>query len=100
MSLATQSDMIRLQLLCKYGGVWADSTTLCIRPLDAWLCDCCQSGFFAFSNPGKDREMSNWFIASEKNNSLIEKMRHKFSSFFLLNDFNINSQLKQFVKKN
>ncbi len=38
--LPHQSDLVRLQLLSKYGGVWADATTLCMRPLDDWIDDC------------------------------------------------------------
>lgn len=32
-----QSDWIRLNLLNLHGGVWADATLLCFRPLDEWL---------------------------------------------------------------
>ena len=34
-SYVHQTDCLRLQLLARYGGVWADATTLCTRPLDA-----------------------------------------------------------------
>lgn len=36
-SIQTQSDVIRLYLLANYGGVWADATCLCLRPLDSWM---------------------------------------------------------------
>ena len=48
LSLTTQSDMVRLQLLSEYGGVWVNSTTLCMKPLDDWIEDCLDSGFFVF----------------------------------------------------
>jgi len=98
-SLTKQSNLIRLQLLTKYGGVWADATTLCTTPLDNWLFECCQSGFFAFSSAGKDREMSNWFMASEKNNPIVEKMRIKYSTFFSQNSFQVNTPLKKVIIK-
>ena len=28
------SDCIRIELLRRYGGVWADATTYCLKPLD------------------------------------------------------------------
>ncbi|RDJ93388.1 DUF2847 family protein, partial [Lacticaseibacillus rhamnosus] len=31
------SDLIRIALLSKYGGVWVDSTCLCVQDLDRWL---------------------------------------------------------------
>ena len=36
-SPAAQSDVIRIHLLEKYGGVWADATLACVEPLDSWL---------------------------------------------------------------
>src|SRR6516165_4866570 len=47
------SDRVRIELLHRYGGVWVDATTLCMRPLDQWLPDRLSSGFFAFANPGE-----------------------------------------------
>jgi len=45
---ASESDLLRLYLLSKYGGVWVDSTNLCRRPLDEWLPAAAANGFFAF----------------------------------------------------
>ena len=36
-SLAALSDTIRWMLLYQYGGVWADATLYCHRPLSAWI---------------------------------------------------------------
>lgn len=51
---AAESDLLRLLLLFLYGGVWADSTMLCRRPLDSWLPQVTSSGFFAFSPERKN----------------------------------------------
>lgn len=32
-----KSDIIRLSLLKNIGGIWADSTMLCMQPLDHWI---------------------------------------------------------------
>jgi len=60
------SDQIRLELLRGHGGVWADATTLCARPLDEWLSCGLPSGFFAFERPGGDRMIASWFLASAR----------------------------------
>jgi hypothetical protein len=70
---APLSDLIRFELLAKYGGVWVDATCLCMRPLENWLPGYFKSGFFAFARPGRDRPIASWFIASSPNNPLIVK---------------------------
>ncbi len=95
MPLAIQSDLIRLQLLSKYGGIWTDATTYCIKPLDDWIHNYTTSGFFAFYKPGRDRIMSNWFMVSEKNSYLILKMKEAHVSFFMKNDFNNNGKFQK-----
>lgn len=89
-----QSNLIRLQLLSKYGGVWVDSTTLCMKPLDDWIDEFSQSGFFAFEKPGRDRMLSNWFLASEKGCPLILKLTDFYVSFFKNNTFNSKGKFK------
>lgn len=90
LSLTTQSDLIRLNLLSEYGGIWADATTFCMRPLDDWIYDSTASGFFAFNNPGPDRMLSTWFLACEKECPIIIKWRELFTSFFMENSFDID----------
>lgn len=61
---AALSDLIRIQLLRTYGGVWADATVLCLRPLDEWLPLVATETLFAFRDPGPDRRLSSWFLAA------------------------------------
>lgn len=77
LSLQQASDLIRLGLLAEYGGVWADATSFCVRPLDEWLFPKLESGFFAFARPGRDRILSSWFLAAERDNYLVTRM-YKF----------------------
>ncbi|MEA2663251.1 MAG: hypothetical protein QOI11_195 [Candidatus Eremiobacteraeota bacterium] len=67
------SDVVRIALLERYGGVWADSTTYCLQPLDDWLSAAMPSGFFAFAKPGPDRMISSWFLAAAPGNALVER---------------------------
>jgi len=65
------SDCIRIALLRRHGGVWADATAYCLKPLDDWLFQNMQSGFFAFANPGPDRLISSWFLAAEPHSRIV-----------------------------
>ena len=76
-----QANLIRLKLLGEYGGVWVDATTFCVQPLNSWLQDYFDSGFFAFCNPGKDRLMSSWFLASNKNHPIVLKLYQQLFSY-------------------
>lgn len=67
------SDVIRILLLERYGGVWVDSTVYCLQPLDSWLPERVTSGFFAFANPGPDLLLSSWFLAAAKGNYLVQE---------------------------
>ena len=95
LTFTKRSDLFRLQLLAKFGGVWADATTLCMKPLDDWIDEYAGSGFFAFSKPGKDRILSSWFIAGSKDCPIIKKWNEYFIAHFFRNHFNINSSLKK-----
>lgn len=58
------SDIIRISLLFKYGGLWVDATTFCNKPLDDWLPNLIQppNSIFAFYKPTPDKELSSWFL--------------------------------------
>jgi len=71
LGMAHQSDLIRTQLLIRYGGVWSDPTVLFRLPLSEWLPKLMGAGIFMFQRPGPDRWTSNWFIASEKGHPLL-----------------------------
>jgi hypothetical protein len=72
---AARSDLIRLALLHRYGGVWTDATCLCRKPLDCWLPALMRAGFFAFDAPGRTRPLATWFLAAEPGNPLLGRWR-------------------------
>jgi hypothetical protein len=74
-SLNAFANQVRLELLHKFGGVWADATTICAASLDQWLPECLKMGFFAFTLPYPERMLSNWFIASVPSSYILEKWR-------------------------
>lgn len=97
--LAHQSDLVRLALLSKYGGVWADATTFCMKPLNNWIDDCTTSGFFAFYKPSRYRILSNWFIASEKNSPIVSKLYKNLTLFWMKNDIKEQTNLQRKVTR-
>jgi hypothetical protein len=86
-SLQKISNIVRLNLLARYGGVWADATCFCMRTLDEWLENAAPGGFFAFQKPGKDRLLANWFLASSRDNYLVRRMNEEHNRFFMHHRF-------------
>lgn len=76
------SDVLRINLLAKYGGVWVDATCFCVKPLDLWINEYTINGFFAFERPGPDRMISTWFIASKKNNYTTEIYKKAVNTYW------------------
>ena len=82
-----KSDIIRLSLLKNHGGVWADSTLLCMQPLNHWVFDALKnSGIWMYhghgSNLNSELGPASWFIVSEKNGYLISKWKMHCDSFW------------------
>jgi hypothetical protein len=84
------ADMIRLDLLKNYGGVWMDASIICLKPIkfnDTTSC-------FMYYMPnklgtliGKFPAIENWFIACTKHNEFITKWFDEF----VINTNNYNS---------
>ena len=77
-------DILRLFLLKDEGGVWADSTTWCNKPLDTWVHDTRDA--FCFTRP--DRGIASWFISAQPNsyiidvwyNAMVEYWKHRIKN--------------------
>ena len=86
-----KSDIIRLSLLKNYGGVWADSTLLCMQPLSHWFFNAVsKTGIWMYHGHGgylkSDLGPASWFIISEKNGYLISKWKNACDSFWMKNN--------------
>jgi len=94
------SDVIRINLLSKFGGVWTDATCFCCKPLDEWLGSYIAPGFFAFRDPGNDRPISSWFLASGADSKLTQKYCETVNLFWSKNRFaNQNTRIGKFAIK-
>tara|TARA_B100001093_G_C26650548_1_gene937284 strand:+ start:146 stop:1006 length:861 start_codon:yes stop_codon:yes gene_type:complete len=83
-----KSDIIRLSLLKNYGGVWADSTLLCMQPLDHWINEATKpNGIWMYHGHGAQLDSnlgpSSWFIISEKNSYIINKWKKVSDNYWL-----------------
>lgn len=77
---ASAADVLRLFLLQRYGGVWADATILCRKPLDEWIDDAAASadGFFAFApEKGAEIPIMSSFLASKPHHPLVEAWQER-----------------------
>ncbi len=78
------SDVLRINLLAQYGGVWADATTWCVRPLDQWIEKMVdQLDFFAYSKPAASRPISSWFLIAPLHSKIAETYRDAVDQFWL-----------------
>ena len=82
MDLWHRSDIVRMKLLSQYGGVWADATTFCHKPLNDWLPEYIGEGFFVFDRPYSNLMISNWFIYAEPSNRLLQEWASATLDYF------------------
>ncbi len=81
-SIAAYSDAIRINLLHQYGGIWVDSTLLCLQPLNQWL-EKMEFDLFAFANPGPDRMISSWFLAASTDSYIAQEWKKAADQYWL-----------------
>lgn len=78
-SYAHFADLIRIELLTQYGGIWFDATVLCTGEIPEYILN---SELFVYKNIGLDKSdeetiaASNWLISSWSHNCIIEMTRN------------------------
>ncbi|MDT0500972.1 capsular polysaccharide synthesis protein [Halomonas sp. PAR7] len=82
---ANKADLLRVYLLTQFGGVWADATTFCLKPLSSWLPHIKhQADFFMFRQEEvKSRPLEVWFIYAKKGSPLIAKAFGLYLNYLL-----------------
>jgi hypothetical protein len=67
------SDIVRIFLLARYGGVWIDATTFLLNKIPEYIKN---AELFAFKcEPVAGVVASSWFIAARPGNSIISKVK-------------------------
>ena len=83
---AAKSDVIRLNLLAKHGGVWADATMLCMASLDNWIYDAVRPvGFWMWHGRDGCTGPASWFIISQVQSSIIQKWKKACDDYWASN---------------
>ena len=85
------SDIIRLSLLKNCGGIWADATLVCLKPVNSWLNEYTkEEDFFMYHDSGGGMDIQygpcSWFIVSGKENYIIEKWKSSCDIFWKNNN--------------
>ncbi|RMB11928.1 capsular polysaccharide synthesis protein [Eilatimonas milleporae] len=76
------SNVVRMELLDRFGGVWADATVYCTRPLDDWIDIGTREGFFAFDRPGPTRMIASWFLAARPGSYMARALRRQVANYW------------------
>ena len=83
------SDILRLALLSKYGGFWVDSTVYCSD--DRLVRNIEKKNMFMYQNlmtaTSKTIKMSNWFIASKKDNPYLVEVSSMLMDYYSNSNF-------------
>ena len=83
------SDLLRLELLINYGGVWIDSTVFCTGRENNYL----HYPLFIFQGTFRNQPGhlgSSWFIVSEKDNAILKTARDLIYQYWIDHD-NLNA---------
>ena len=78
------SDIIRLELLIKYGGSWIDSTVLCTGIVEGYM-DFLTANLFMFQYSKQNSvkvSISNWFITSCSNHEALIVLRDTLYTYW------------------
>lgn len=78
-----QANAVRIALLHKYGGVWADASVLITGDVPSWLSrNTSEEGVFFFQNVDRGRLLDNWFLASAPGSQFMGEWMDAYLSFF------------------
>ena len=107
-----KSDLLRILLLSKYGGVWVDVSVYPVLPLSEYYHDIVnQTGFFTYRfkprsiNKKGDRETVSWFICVDKANHILinlwkESFIDKFQTLDVWKYFTFHGTLTELYDSN
>ncbi|MBQ3171311.1 MAG: hypothetical protein IJB53_05275 [Mailhella sp.] len=91
-----KSDLIRLLLLKKYGGVWIDATVFLNTNFTEFMTPL-YGDFFCFWRWPNKVTMSNWFLAADKNSYIAKKFSEEFYNMISSEKF-LHENSKYFEK--
>ncbi len=89
------TDLLRLELLIRYGGTWIDSTVLCTRDREDIPDYYFDSDLFFYQmlKPGRDGHatvISSWYMSACTNNKILMAVRHLCYEYWKKNDYMVD----------
>ena len=83
------SDIIRILLLAKYGGVWIDSTVYCSNSKIISIIE--NQNFFVYKSGllgnNQDIKISNWFISAKQNEIFVQELKKLLLDYWKTHDY-------------
>lgn len=76
------SDLLRLELLIRYGGLWVDATVFLTGEIPAYIFEKKLFMFKVMNTENHRVEYNNWFIYSIPNNELLKTTRYLLYKFW------------------
>lgn len=81
------SDILRISLLNRHGGVWADATLLCMQPLTPWIEEAVRpAGLWMYHGHGGGMDArygpASWFIASEPGSLIVNRWKRACDDYW------------------
>jgi hypothetical protein len=77
------ANRVRLRLLRTHGGIWADATNFCTKPVDDWIhAHVAPAHFFAYVLPNAERPIATWFLAACPRAPLVAAWEEIVSLYF------------------
>jgi len=97
-SPARESDIVRILILEKYGGVWSDATVMVTKPFEFDFGPKCQFIGYYFNGMTSDYDhpiVESWFFAAVPGSPFMKNWN---KAFFKLNDFKTVSEGVKYMK--
>jgi hypothetical protein len=83
MTLTHFSNILRLELLSRYGGTWIDATVLLTAPIPEFVE---RVPFFVFQRARDPMVLATWFIHAASSHPLVESTKSALLSYWASND--------------
>lgn len=84
------SDLVRVHLLAKYGGVWSDASNVMNKPLDTLLREHEGYDFIGYTLHGEKLHLENWFFMCTQDNTFVQLWKDemkRIQTFKTLDDY-------------
>lgn len=72
------SDLVRLSILSKYGGLWLDASIVCYSPFDWVFDDGAHCIMFSIPEISAEPVLESWFIACTPGNTFVSRWNEEF----------------------